>query len=103
MPTLGLSKLSCLKCLLLENNKLTQLPNEIASLRNLNALNLSDNPLEYPPIDIVNKGLRSVQIYMKKQQLKKTNINIDTMSDQDIDDYFYDIQTVPDEDDGKLT
>ena len=102
MPTLGLEKLDCLKCLLLENNKLTFLPDELANLSNLNALNLSENPLEYPPIDVVNRGLKHVQLYLKRELLRKTKVNIDDMTDQDVEDYINRMNTVPDEDDGKF-
>jgi len=87
---------------LLENNKLECLPDELANLRGLTALNLSENPLVYPPIEVVNKGLKQVMIYMKKEQLKKSNLNVENMTDQDIEDYFYQITTLQNEDDGKL-
>lgn len=102
IPSKGLENNVNLRCLLLENNKITRLPYEIANLRYINALNVSDNPIEYPPINVVNKGLKQVQIYMKKEQLSKNNINIDNMTDQDIEEYFYQIHTEPDEDDGKI-
>ena len=72
----------------------------MANLRGLTALNLSDNPLVYPPIDVVNKGLKQVLVYMKREQLKKNNLNVENMTDQDIEDYFYQINTLPDGDDG---
>lgn len=81
---------------------MTHLPDELANLGNLNALNLSENPLVYPPIDVVNRGLKQVQLFLKREQLRKINVNIDNMTDQDIEDYIYHINTLPDEDDGKL-
>ena len=54
-----------LRYLLLENNKIKKLPNEIANLRYLTALNLIDNPIEYPPTEIVQKGCKAIQEYLK--------------------------------------
>ena len=65
LPTLGLNKQTQLRHLLLENNQLKYLPNELAELRNLAALNITDNPIEYPPSDVVSKGLKFVQAFMR--------------------------------------
>ena len=42
IPSKGLENNVNLRCLLLENNKIARLPYEIANLRNINALNVSD-------------------------------------------------------------
>lgn len=45
LPIRGLTSNNQLRYLLLEKNKLTSLPNEIANLKGLTALSLTDNPL----------------------------------------------------------
>jgi hypothetical protein len=74
LPLDGLETHQNLRYLLLENNRIKYLPFEISNLSNLTALNLTDNPLEYPPIDIVRKGCKSVQDFMRDDYLRsKTN------------------------------
>ncbi len=73
-----------LRYLLLENNKIKKLPVEIANLRYLTALNLIDNPIEYPPIEIVQKGFKAVQEYLKNEIKRNKNYLI---SEEDYDNY----------------
>jgi hypothetical protein len=72
LPTLGLDKLEKLRYLLLEGNRLTKLPPQIVGLRNLTALNLADNPLEYPPLDVVNLGLAHIRNFMRSDYVKSS-------------------------------
>ncbi len=84
MPTAGLERHDYLRYLLLENNKIKKLPKELANLRNLAALNLIDNPIEYPPMEIVQKGSKAVQEYLKNEIKRNKNYLI---SDDDYDNY----------------
>lgn len=45
--------------LLLQNNKLTSLPNELGSV-NLKVLQLKGNPITYPPKEIINAGVNKI-------------------------------------------
>jgi hypothetical protein len=66
LPLAGLENNEFLQYLLLENNRLRVLPNELATLQNLTALSLANNPIEYPPLDIVTKGCKQVQEYLRE-------------------------------------
>lgn len=66
----GLDTHENLRYLLVENNKLTRLPCEIGNLVNLTALNLDNNPLEYPPLEVVGKGLKAILEYMRDDYVK---------------------------------
>ncbi len=82
LPTVGLENHEFLRYLLLENNKIKRLPYEIANLRHLTALNLIDNPIEYPPIEVVQKGCKCVQEYLKHEIKKGKNYLISCSNDE---------------------
>ncbi|XP_075072149.1 leucine-rich repeat-containing protein 27 isoform X2 [Mixophyes fleayi] len=54
-----------LKYLLLEGNPIKTLPVELGDLSTLKALNLRHCPLEFPPADIVRKGLESILSFLR--------------------------------------
>ena len=103
MPVAGLAKHEHLRYILLENNQLRHLPNEIAYLRHLTALSLSDNPLLYPPIEVVQKGCKEVQQFLRneiiKQQIQTINENDENLRNliNESEDDYYDIQSVADD------
>lgn len=74
IPNNQLDKQENLRYLLLENNSLKQLPCEIANLRNLSALSLNLNPMEYPPAQVIAKGLKAILNYLKNDYLTKNNM-----------------------------
>lgn len=53
----------------LSNNQIRALPNSFGELKNLAKLNLDQNPLEIPPIEIVNQGVEAVKEFMAKRLL----------------------------------
>lgn len=53
-----------LKQLLLEGNKITRLPIELGRVESLTALNLHENPLEFPPQEVVNGGVKAIKTYL---------------------------------------
>lgn len=65
-------------------------------MRNLNALNLTDNPIEYPPEEIVQKGCKAILEFLKNDyfntQIKKGKTPA-LINDNDISD----IRTVTDD------
>ena len=73
LPVAGLENHSQLKSLLLENNQISRLPFEISNLASLTALNLAENPLEYPPPDVVQKGCKAVQEFMRDDYVLSRN------------------------------
>ncbi|XP_039338943.1 leucine-rich repeat-containing protein 27 [Mauremys reevesii] len=54
-----------LKTLLLERNPIKRLPVELGNLTSLTALNLRHCPLEFPPKDVVQRGLRSILCFLR--------------------------------------
>ncbi|XP_075113697.1 leucine-rich repeat-containing protein 27 [Leptodactylus fuscus] len=54
-----------LQSLLLEGNPIKVLPIELGNLSTLKALNLRHCPLEFPPEDIVHKGLASILSFLR--------------------------------------
>lgn len=103
MPTSGLDDLENLRSLLLENNQISKLPDEIANIRSLSALSVSENPIEYPTVDIVNKGFKHVQQFMRgeilRKQLSAVNTNNKNLEDliKDAEDEYYEIQSITDD------
>eukprot|EP00079_Xenopus_tropicalis_P009025 XP_002932700.2 PREDICTED: leucine-rich repeat-containing protein 27 [Xenopus tropicalis] len=55
-----------LKYLLLEGNPIKALPVELGDLSTLKALNLRHCPLEFPPEDVVHKGLESILSFLRQ-------------------------------------
>lgn len=57
--------------LLLEKNLLTQLPENLDSLVNLDVLTLMDNPMEDPPKEVYTEGKEAIFTYlMNKRHMK---------------------------------
>ncbi|KAM9282034.1 leucine-rich repeat-containing protein 27 [Cariama cristata] len=54
-----------LKTLLLERNPIKELPRELGNLTSLTALNLRHCPLEFPPKDVIQKGLKSILCFLR--------------------------------------
>ncbi|XP_025971700.2 leucine-rich repeat-containing protein 27 isoform X1 [Dromaius novaehollandiae] len=54
-----------LKTLLLERNPIKELPAELGNLTSLTALNLRHCPLEFPPKDVIQKGLKSILSFLR--------------------------------------
>ncbi|KAJ6668936.1 hypothetical protein lerEdw1_007745 [Lerista edwardsae] len=55
-----------LKTLLLERNPLKRLPVELGNLTSLTALNLRHCPLEFPPPEVIQKGLPAILCFLQK-------------------------------------
>uniref|UniRef100_K7E070 Leucine rich repeat containing 27 n=1 Tax=Monodelphis domestica TaxID=13616 RepID=K7E070_MONDO len=59
-----------LKTLLMEKNPIKSLPVELGNLMSLKALNLRNCPLEFPPQDVVQKGLVAILAFLRTWALK---------------------------------
>uniref|UniRef100_A0A8C0QJB5 Leucine rich repeat containing 27 n=1 Tax=Chelonoidis abingdonii TaxID=106734 RepID=A0A8C0QJB5_CHEAB len=71
-----------LKTLLLERNPIKRLPVELGNLTSLTALNLRHCPLEFPPKDVVQRGLRSILCFLRNVgNGKLVNLEPDTQED----------------------
>ncbi|XP_072485219.1 leucine-rich repeat-containing protein 27 isoform X2 [Notamacropus eugenii] len=67
----GIGSHKNLKTLLMEMNPIKTLPVELGNLTSLKALNLRNCPLEFPPKDIVQKGLLSILAFLRQWALKQ--------------------------------
>ncbi|XP_021187653.3 uncharacterized protein LOC110374315 [Helicoverpa armigera] len=77
----------CLTHLLLQNNKLTSLPNELGTVINLKVLQLGGNPLMYPPRDVINAGVLKIKEFLNSKFIEEmfvdasqSDISEDTVS-----------------------
>jgi hypothetical protein len=80
LPVAGLDTHQQLKNLLLENNKIQRLPPQIANIRTLTAINLTDNPIEYPPLNVVRKGCKALQEHMRDDYVKIRDLQQNSMT-----------------------
>lgn len=54
----------------LSNNQIHALPDTFGRLDNLTKLNLEQNPLELPPMDIVDQGVEAIKTFMAKRWIE---------------------------------
>lgn len=67
--------------LLLQDNKITSLPNELGTVLTLKVLQLNGNPLIYPPKKIINSGTNKILKYLYNQFIG-TMLDADSISDK---------------------
>lgn len=58
--------------ILLQNNKITTLPNELGTVMTLKVLQLSGNPLMYPPRDVIKAGTRRILKFLNERFFEET-------------------------------
>jgi hypothetical protein len=78
LPAIGLESHQALKSLLLENNKIRRLPPQISNIRTLTSISLTDNPIEYPPLEVVQKGCKALQQHMRSDYAKIRDLQAST-------------------------
>ncbi|XP_006813352.1 uncharacterized protein LOC100373253 [Saccoglossus kowalevskii] len=82
-----------MKTLLLEGNQITELPPELGLVDTLNGLNLQNNPLEFPPPYILEKGVKDILRYLrealaiKNNKLSASDLRMEDLRINDIDRY----------------
>ncbi|CAH1784520.1 unnamed protein product [Owenia fusiformis] len=65
IPSVFLSRHENLRNILLENNELRTLPLELGLVKNLSGLNINNNPLEFPPPDVLERGTQDLLKYLR--------------------------------------
>lgn len=73
----------CLKHLLLEGNELTELPVELGQVESLIGLNLHGNPINFPPKQVIEEGIKSVKSFLL-EEYKKNNDNSEDDDEKEI-------------------
>lgn len=59
----------------LSGNQLKTLPPELGQLRNLISLHLIGNPLDSPPLEIAERGIKAIRAYFKSLEGEKQTLN----------------------------
>ncbi|XP_041985273.1 E3 ubiquitin-protein ligase LRSAM1-like [Aricia agestis] len=70
---------------LLKNNKIVSLPNELGTVQNLKVLQLSGNPIEYPPPEIIKAGTSKIIAFLRDKFLNEILESPSNVSDKTID------------------
>lgn len=65
---------SGLQKLLLQNNQLSQLPEDLASLQQLEVVLVDGNPMTDPPIEVCCQGTSAILEYLQEQKRKKAMV-----------------------------
>lgn len=66
IPSTYIGRHKFLRNLLLEGNNLRTLPLELGLINTMNGLNLRDNPLEFPPAEVIEKGTKEILKFFKE-------------------------------------
>lgn len=67
--------------LLLQNNCLTTLPNELGTVISLKVLQLSGNPLTYPPREVIKAGVAEIKKYLNEKYVDQILMCSQSQSD----------------------
>ncbi|KAH9505082.1 hypothetical protein Btru_059469 [Bulinus truncatus] len=76
IPSSHLSGHSCLRNLLLEGNNLCNLPLELGLVRSLHGLNIAGNPLEFPPLAVIETGTQGILQFLRDVMNAKNSAKI---------------------------
>ncbi|XP_025096708.1 leucine-rich repeat-containing protein 27-like isoform X2 [Pomacea canaliculata] len=76
LPCVYLSSHTSLRNLLLQNNQLKCLPLELGLVKTLHGLNIINNPLEFPPAEILSQGTYEIQKFLREMLQAKSNANM---------------------------
>ncbi|XP_031354662.1 leucine-rich repeat-containing protein 27-like [Photinus pyralis] len=63
----GMADHANLETILLQNNLIQKLPNELGAIPNLKVLQVSGNPLTYPPHEVTDKGIVAISNFLREQ------------------------------------
>ncbi|XP_033756549.1 leucine-rich repeat-containing protein 27-like isoform X6 [Pecten maximus] len=66
LPSVYTGRHQHLRSLLLESNSLRSLPLELGLIKSLNGLNISNNPIEFPPKEVMEKGTTAILQFLRE-------------------------------------
>ncbi|XP_060082531.1 leucine-rich repeat-containing protein 27-like [Ylistrum balloti] len=66
LPSVYTGRHQHLRSLLLESNRLRSLPLELGLIKSLNGLNTSNNPIEFPPKEVMEKGTTAILQFLRE-------------------------------------
>ncbi|OWF51769.1 leucine-rich repeat-containing protein 27-like isoform X3 [Mizuhopecten yessoensis] len=66
LPSVYTGRHQHLRSLLLESNRLRSLPLELGLIKSLNGLNISNNPIEFPPKEVMEKGTTAILHFLRE-------------------------------------
>lgn len=78
LPSVYTGRHQNLRNLLLEGNSLRSLPLELGLIKSLNGLNISNNPLEFPPGEVIEKGTNEILKFLREMLLAKSQGRLTT-------------------------
>ncbi|XP_071169860.1 leucine-rich repeat-containing protein 27-like isoform X7 [Mytilus edulis] len=78
LPSVYTGRHQNLRNLLLEGNNLRSLPLELGLIKSLNGLNISGNPIEFPPGEIIEKGTNEILKFLREMLLAKSQGRLTT-------------------------
>ncbi|KAK7109701.1 leucine-rich repeat-containing protein 27-like isoform X2 [Littorina saxatilis] len=81
IPSIYLSSHRCLRNLLVQNNQLKSLPLELGLVKTLHGLNITNNPLEFPPQDVIERGTYEIQKFLREMLQAKSSAKTTTVRD----------------------
>ncbi|XP_050399386.1 leucine-rich repeat-containing protein 27 isoform X1 [Patella vulgata] len=87
LPSVYLGRHQNLRNLLLEFNNLKSLPLELGLVKSLSGLNSSNNPLEFPPSEIMERGTQEILKFLYEMLQAKVSSNSYGEFDDDIPNY----------------
>ncbi|KAK7465170.1 hypothetical protein BaRGS_00037660 [Batillaria attramentaria] len=76
IPSIYLGSHPCLRNLLLQNNLLKSLPLELGLVKTLHGLNITNNPLEFPPQDVISRGTYEIQKFLREMLQAKSSAKL---------------------------
>ncbi|KAL3863250.1 hypothetical protein ACJMK2_005015 [Sinanodonta woodiana] len=83
LPSVFTGRHQNLRNLLLEGNNLRTLPLELGMIKTLNGLNITNNPLEFPPATVIEKGTAEILKFLREMMAAKNSGRLLNGMDED--------------------
>ena len=87
----SIGQLQSLTELYLTSNRLTELPESITQLQGLTILRLKGNPIDFPPPEVVRKGIEAIKNYIRQFEAKGEDYKFESLKKR-ISDRRYEVE-----------